>query len=63
MYAGEVLPKVICRFGMLAEVPVFDKRLAHYGKDMEGIIRMHQFDKLEMEIFNTFKRVVTSTCY
>lgn len=24
-----------------------------YGKDMEGIIRMHQFDKLEMESFST----------
>ena len=23
-----------------------------YGKDMEGIIRMHQFDKLEMESFS-----------
>ncbi len=29
----------------------FRKEAGTYGKDMEGIIRMHQFDKLEMESF------------
>ena len=44
-----------------AEMPVryvgyatsFRKEAGTYGKDMEGIIRMHQFDKLEMESFST----------
>jgi len=31
----------------------FRKEAGTYGKDMEGIIRMHQFDKLEMESFTT----------
>lgn len=31
----------------------FRKEAGSYGKDMEGIIRMHQFDKLEMEILST----------
>jgi seryl-tRNA synthetase len=31
----------------------FRKEAGTYGKDMEGLIRMHQFDKLEMECFTT----------
>ena len=31
----------------------FRKEAGATGKDMEGIIRMHQFDKLEMESFST----------
>jgi len=31
----------------------FRKEAGTYGKDMEGIIRMHQFDKLEMESFTS----------
>ena len=31
----------------------FRKEAGTYGKDMEGLIRMHQFDKLEMESFTT----------
>lgn len=31
----------------------FRKEAGSYGKDLEGIIRMHQFDKLEMEILST----------
>jgi len=30
----------------------FRREAGTYGKDMEGIIRMHQFDKLEMEVFS-----------
>jgi len=31
----------------------FRREAGTYGKDMEGIIRMHQFDKLEMESLST----------
>jgi len=31
----------------------FRREAGTYGKDMEGIFRMHQFDKLEMESFTT----------
>lgn len=31
----------------------FRREAGSYGKDMEGILRMHQFDKLEMESFTT----------
>jgi seryl-tRNA synthetase len=31
----------------------FRREAGTYGRDMEGILRMHQFDKLEMESFST----------
>lgn len=31
----------------------FRREAGSYGKDTEGIFRMHQFDKLEMEVFST----------
>jgi seryl-tRNA synthetase len=31
----------------------FRREAGTYGKDMEGILRLHQFDKLEMEVFST----------
>lgn len=31
----------------------FRQEAGTYGKDNEGILRMHQFDKLEMEVFST----------
>lgn len=30
----------------------FRREAGTYGKDMKGILRMHQFDKLEMEVFS-----------
>ena len=53
MYASEILP--------IAELPIryigystsFRQEAGTYGKDTEGILRMHQFDKLEMEVFST----------
>lgn len=31
----------------------FRREAGSYGKDMKGILRLHQFDKLEMEIFSS----------
>ncbi len=36
----------------VAETPAFRGEAGTYGKDMRGILRMHQFDKIEMEIFS-----------
>lgn len=33
--------------------PAFRREAGSYGKDMQGILRLHQFDKLEMESFST----------
>ncbi|MDR0979573.1 MAG: serine--tRNA ligase [Candidatus Nomurabacteria bacterium] len=53
MYAGEIIDEKDCPIRMLGFASSFRKEAGSYGKDMEGIFRMHQFDKLEMESFST----------
>ncbi|MCL2085798.1 serine--tRNA ligase [Candidatus Saccharibacteria bacterium] len=53
MYAGEILEEKDLPMRMLGYATSFRQEAGTYGKDMEGIIRMHQFDKLEMESFTT----------
>jgi seryl-tRNA synthetase len=36
-----------------AFTPAFRREAGSYGKDVKGILRMHQFDKLEMEVFSS----------
>ena len=49
MHADEVLAEDRLPVRYLGFATSFRKEAGTYGKDMEGIIRMHQFDKLEME--------------
>ena len=51
MHAGEVFDETSLPIRYLGFATSFRKEAGTYGKDMEGIIRMHQFDKLEMESF------------
>jgi seryl-tRNA synthetase len=51
MHQGETLADLPLRY--LGFATSFRKEAGSYGKDLEGIIRMHQFDKLEMESFTT----------
>jgi seryl-tRNA synthetase len=53
MHADEMLPIDALPLRYLGYAPSFRKEAGTYGKDMEGIIRMHQFDKLEMESLTT----------
>jgi len=53
MYAGEIIDEKELPIRMLGYATSFRQEAGTYGKDMEGIIRMHQFDKLEMESFTT----------
>jgi seryl-tRNA synthetase len=53
MYANEILDEKDCPVRMLGFASSFRKEAGSYGKDMEGIFRMHQFDKLEMESLTT----------
>lgn len=50
MYADEVVDELPRRF--LGYATSFRREAGTYGKDTEGILRMHQFDKLEMETFS-----------
>jgi len=53
MYADEIIDEKDMPVRMLGYASSFRQEAGTYGKDMEGIIRMHQFDKLEMESFST----------
>ena len=53
MHAGEIFDESQLPLRYLGFATSFRKEAGTYGKDMEGLIRMHQFDKLEMESFST----------
>lgn len=53
MYMNEIIPEDQLPIRYVGYLTSFRREAGTYGKDMEGIIRMHQFDKLEMEVFST----------
>ncbi|MBR3163881.1 serine--tRNA ligase [Candidatus Saccharibacteria bacterium] len=53
MHQGETFVEDDLPLRYLGYATSFRQEAGTYGKDMEGIIRMHQFDKLEMESFTT----------
>jgi len=55
MHAGEIFESNQLPRRYLGFATSFRKEAGTYGKDMEGLIRMHQFDKLEMESFTESK--------
>ncbi|PLS80699.1 serine--tRNA ligase [Candidatus Saccharibacteria bacterium] len=52
MHSGEVFASDDLPRRYLGYATSFRREAGTYGKDMEGIIRMHQFDKLEIESFS-----------
>jgi len=53
MYWNEILLEEQLPIRYIGYSTSFRREAGTYGKDTEGIIRMHQFDKLEMEVFST----------
>ncbi len=53
MYWNEILPQEELPIRYIGYSTSFRREAGTYGKDTEGIIRLHQFDKLEMEVFST----------
>jgi seryl-tRNA synthetase len=53
MHANELFNEADLPLRYVGFATSFRKEAGTYGKDMEGIIRMHQFDKLEMEALST----------
>lgn len=51
MHANEIFDESQLPVRYLGYATSFRREAGTYGKDMEGILRMHQFDKLEMESF------------
>lgn len=52
MYWNEILPEEELPIRYVGYSTSFRREAGTYGKDTEGLIRMHQFDKLEMEVFS-----------
>ncbi|MCB9823158.1 serine--tRNA ligase [Candidatus Nomurabacteria bacterium] len=53
MYMNETLDESQLPIRYIAYATSFRREAGSYGKDTEGIFRMHQFDKIEMEVFST----------
>jgi seryl-tRNA synthetase len=53
MYWNEILPEEMLPIRYIGYSTSFRREAGTYGKDMEGIFRLHQFDKLEMEVLST----------
>lgn len=51
LYAGEVLQEKHLPVKLTAYTPCFRREAGAYGKDIHGLIRQHQFDKVELVKF------------
>ncbi len=48
LYAGEMLEESMLPMAFTAQTPCFRSEAGSYGKDTRGLIRQHQFSKVEM---------------
>lgn len=53
MYMDEIIAEQELPLRFIGYSTSFRREAGTYGKDMDGILRMHQFDKLEMEVLST----------
>jgi seryl-tRNA synthetase len=53
MHLNEILNEAELPLRYVGYTTAFRREAGTYGKDMEGILRLHQFNKLEMESFST----------
>ncbi len=53
MYMNEIIDEADLPIRYVGYTTAFRREAGTYGKDMEGFLRMHQFNKLEMETFGT----------
>jgi len=53
MYWNEILPEEQLPIRYIGYSTSFRREAGSYGKDTDGIMRLHQFDKLEMEVFSS----------
>ena len=52
-FLNEIIPEDQLPVRFVGYTTAFRREAGTYGKDMEGLIRLHQFNKLEMECFTT----------
>jgi len=53
MYLDEILDEKELPLRYVGYTTAYRREAGTYGKDMEGMLRLHQFNKLEMECFDT----------
>lgn len=53
MHMDQVIAEATLPLRYFAFTPAFRREAGSYGKDTKGILRQHQFDKVEMESFTT----------
>jgi seryl-tRNA synthetase len=53
LYRGEILDGRLLPLRYTAYTPCFRSEAGSYGQDVRGLIRQHQFDKVELMIFST----------
>ena len=53
MYMDEIIAEQELPIRFIGFSTSFRREAGSYGRDMEGILRLHQFDKLEMEVLST----------
>ncbi len=51
LYAGEIMDERLLPLKLTAYTPCFRREAGAYGKDIRGLIRQHQFDKVELVKF------------
>ena len=51
IHMDEIIPEESLPIRYFAYTPAFRREAGTYGKDTRGIVRMHHFDKVEMETF------------
>ena len=52
LHRDEILPLHALPFRYVAHTPCFRREAGSYGKDTKGLIRVHQFNKVELVIFS-----------
>lgn len=57
--AGEVLQEADLPFKMMGISPCFRREVGSYGKDVKGVIRVHQFTKVEQVVYTVADEEVT----
>jgi seryl-tRNA synthetase len=53
LYRGEILDGRALPYRFTAYTPCFRSEAGSYGQDVRGLIRQHQFDKVELMVFST----------
>lgn len=59
MFMDEIIPEKELPRRYIGYSSAFRREAGSYGKDVKGILRLHQFDKLEFEIFSTSETGMT----